>query len=247
MNKQCGTEVDVLRTMYCTLDTSQSPITPYGLPVVASVVAANVGQYPVIFSPKHPPAAQENVGFEPSQLLQLQLPTAAFKASVFSGVNTACTTSTINNIAANKNNTIKVHERGPPVRVLPCLGYLLCPAATGTQGPTNRRSDEAFLVWGNAFSAFVGHGTPLRGSDLGKTDLNQSVGAFLVGRKNCWVVAGVAESSLGEEGDVFILSLVVRFRLRVLRARDCGFNFVKKLSCRLPVWFVALFWFVRFF
>ena len=38
--------------------------------------------------------------------------------------------STINNVAASKTHTVKVHERRPPVRVfLPRLGIPLCPAA----------------------------------------------------------------------------------------------------------------------
>ena len=47
-------EVDVLRHNSVILDTSQSPITPYGL-LVASFEAAKIGQEPSADSPKHPP------------------------------------------------------------------------------------------------------------------------------------------------------------------------------------------------
>ena len=141
MNKQCETEVDVLDCMDVTLDTSQSPITPYGLPV-ASFEAAKVGQDP---SP---------VSFK--QLVMADFNGLAWKGPS-SGVNTARTTSTINNVAANKNNTRKVHERRPPVRVLPRLGPPLCPTATGKRDPTasNRWSREAFFVGQRGSSAGV--------------------------------------------------------------------------------------------
>ena len=91
MNKQCGTEVDVLYCMSVTLDTSHSPIAPY----------------------------DDDAHAEPSPELPTHEFTAVFKAALSAGVNTACTTSTINTVAANKNHTIKMHERRPPVRVLP--------------------------------------------------------------------------------------------------------------------------------
>ena len=55
--------------MSVTAPVSQLPMTPYGLPGVASV-AAKVGQDPSVVSPK-------------------QAVTAVFKAAVFAGVNTA--------------------------------------------------------------------------------------------------------------------------------------------------------------
>ena len=116
MNKQCGTEVDVLCIMSVTLDTSHSPIAPY----------------------------DDDAHAEPSPELPTHEFTAVFKAALSAGVNTACTTSTINNVTANKNHTRKVHERRPPVWVLPRLGPPLCPA-TGKQDP-NRWSREAFFV-----------------------------------------------------------------------------------------------------
>ena len=111
--------VNLLCAILVTADTSQAPITPYGWPVV-SFEAANFGQDPSAVSPKHPPM-QENT-YAPDGPLRVQVPTAAFKAALSAGANTAPTTSTINNVAANKNHTIKVHERRPPpVRVLPHL------------------------------------------------------------------------------------------------------------------------------
>ena len=63
------TEVDVRLSMIITLDTSQSPITPYGSPVVVSFEAAKIGQ-------------------DPSAVSLKQLVTAAFKAVWSAGVNT---------------------------------------------------------------------------------------------------------------------------------------------------------------
>ena len=76
MNNKCGTEVDLLKSIFVTLDTSQSPITPYGLPVVASE-AANIGQYPV-------------AALKDAQSWPIHPPTASFKAALSAGVNTAC-------------------------------------------------------------------------------------------------------------------------------------------------------------
>ena len=50
--------VYVLVVISVTKETSQSPITPYGLPVAASIEAAKVGQDPSGVSPKHPPVRQ---------------------------------------------------------------------------------------------------------------------------------------------------------------------------------------------
>jgi hypothetical protein len=69
---------------------------------VASFEAAKIGQDPSVVSPKQPPEQSPSVS---------QVPTAAFKAVLFAGVNTACATSTINNVAAHKNTTTtEVHE-----------------------------------------------------------------------------------------------------------------------------------------
>ena len=70
--------------LYCiivTADTSQSPITPYGSLVPGTFEAAKVGHDPSGVSPKHPPV-QPNCS--------VQVPTAAFKAFVSAGANTAC-------------------------------------------------------------------------------------------------------------------------------------------------------------
>ena len=111
-----GERVHLLRYILVTADTSQSPITPYGLPVPGTFEVAKVGQDPSAVSPKHPPV-------QPPE--ELQVPTATFKAVLSAGANTAPTTSTINNVAANKNHTIKVHARRPPVRVWPRFAALL--------------------------------------------------------------------------------------------------------------------------
>ena len=121
MNKQCGNrDLDVLSCMDVTLDTSHSPIAP----------------------------SNDDAHAEPSPELPTHEFTAVCKALRSAGVNTACTTPTINTVAANKNHTRKVHERRPPVRVLPRLGPPLCPRATGKRDPTasNRWSREAFFV-----------------------------------------------------------------------------------------------------
>ena len=55
-----GEKVHLLKVISVTADTSQLPITPYGLPV-ASFEAAKIGQDPSLVSPKHPPV-QAHVG-----------------------------------------------------------------------------------------------------------------------------------------------------------------------------------------
>jgi len=78
--------------MEITRDTSQSPITPYGLPVT-SFDAANFGHDPSCVSPKHPPVHMMlNLPVAELKSLKssLQLPTAAFKAALSAGANTAC-------------------------------------------------------------------------------------------------------------------------------------------------------------
>ena len=107
-----GEKVRLLLFILVTADTSQSPITPYGLPVPGTFEAAKDGQDPSAVSPKHPPVQKP---------LEVQVPTAAFKAALFPGANTARTTSAINNVAAKQTHNIKVHERRPPVRVFPRL------------------------------------------------------------------------------------------------------------------------------
>jgi hypothetical protein len=78
-----STRVHLLCSILVTADTSQLPITPYGLPGVASE-AAKIGQ-------------------DPSAVSLKQVPTAAFKAALFPGANTAWTTPTPPNNETNND------------------------------------------------------------------------------------------------------------------------------------------------
>ena len=132
--------VHLLSDILVTADTFQSPITPYELPGVASE-AAKVGQDPSAVSPKHPPVQVQVYTFELN--VQVQVPTAAFKAVLFAGANTAPTTSTTNNVAANTNHTIQMHARRPPVRVWPRLVALL----TNVILSRPAKASELVVVW----------------------------------------------------------------------------------------------------